>query len=206
MKTYRDYLAESKKTFSYRVKVADCDLTPEIREKLESTLDAYQLINITKPKSMPITRYREFPTLGPVSCNQFEVEFNYPCLADQVRQTIHAGTGIPLQHIFVVDPAVDQMDADPVSNQEDGAVLGKDLPKSDGSAQDVVGDKHVSSLLKELGKDKYNGGEQYKGVNDDILAKSVPAEKAAKTSDQYPQNTTSVLGAHKVKTPSPKGK
>jgi hypothetical protein len=58
------------------------------------------------------------------------------------------------------------------------------------------------SLLKELGKSK-SVGEQKKGINDTILAKSVPTEtlkdKPAK------QNNTSAVGSKKVKLPTAKG-
>jgi hypothetical protein len=63
-----------------------------------------------------------------------------------------------------------------------------ELPTTDG--QDHVGDKKVASFLKELEKAKH-GGDQHKGINDEILAKSMPQEKAAKTTNSSPQNNRS---------------
>ena len=80
------------------------------------------------------------------------------------------------------------------------ALLGKEYENN--SNQDKVGDKQVMSLLKDLQKSK-NNGEQYKGVNDQLLAKSAPTEKASSVSDKIGNN--SPLG--KVSNPDPrKGK
>jgi hypothetical protein len=191
MKTFKDYLTESKRSYSFRVKIADCDLDDEMLDKIEKALSAYQLNDITKPKSQPVSRYREFAKLGPVGCEMMEVVTNYPAIPPQVQQSIHAATGIPLDHIYVADLMSDNMEIDPVSDHEEAPILTKDYKGND-SAQSVVGLHRVESLLKELGKEKH-GGEQHKGVNDNILAKSIPAEKAAKTSDKAPQNNKSVL-------------
>lgn len=56
-------------------------------------------------------------------------------------------------------------------------MLGKDYDKVNN--QKLVGDKGVASFLKELSKNK-QGLTQYKGVNDSILAKKAPVEKAVK--------------------------
>jgi hypothetical protein len=73
------------------------------------------------------------------------------------------------------------------------AILNK--PYETESAQDQVGGKKVLNFLKELGKISHNG-EQVKGVNDDILAKSSPEEKSAQTTDNM--GTTSPIGSNKA--------
>jgi hypothetical protein len=191
MKTFKEYLTESKRSYSFRVKVADCDLDGDMLDKIEKAMSAYQLIDISKPKRMPIERVREFAKLGPVGREMFEISTAYPTIPPQIQQSIHTATGIPLDHIYVADLMSDEAEIDPVSDHEEAPILTKDYSGND-SAQSVVGLKRVDSLLKELGKEKH-GGEQHKGVNDNILAKSIPAEKAATTSDKAPQNTKGVL-------------
>jgi hypothetical protein len=191
MKTFKEYLTESKRSYTFRVKVADCDLDGNMLDKIEKSMSAYQLIDISKPKRTPIARTREFVSLGPVGKETFEVSTAYPAIPPQIQQSIHAATGIPLDHIYVADLMYDDMEHDPVSDHEEAPILTKDYPGND-TAQSVVGMHRVESLLKELGKDKH-GGDQHKGVNDAILAKTMPAEKAATTSDQAPQNNKSVL-------------
>jgi hypothetical protein len=50
------------------------------------------------------------------------------------------------------------------------------------SARDSVNEKHISSFLKDLAKVKH-AGEEYKGVNDAILASKVPSEKPSASSE-----------------------
>lgn len=189
MKPYKEYLAESKKTFSFRVRIADCDLTPEINEKIETALAAFDLIDKTAAKRLPPQRRPEFYQMGPVECHQFEITVNYPANPEGVRNVISQGAGISAQRIFVTLPNSEPEMFNAKSSTEDSPVLTKEeLPTNNG--QDHVGDKKVGSFLKELEKVKH-GGEQHKGINDEILAKSMPQEKAAKTTNDSPQNNRS---------------
>ena len=71
-------------------------------------------------------------------------------------------------------------------------------------SQSIVGDGAVYSVLKELGKNKHQGT-QYKGVNDQLLAKKAPSEKTsacAKTDKSI--GTTSPIGSKQVTLPTAK--
>lgn len=189
MKPYKEYLAESRKTFNFRVRIADCDLTPEVNEKIESALAAFDLVDKTAAKRLPPQRRPEFYQMGPVECHQFEITVNYPANPEGVRSVISQGAGIAAQKIFVTLPNAEPAMYNEKSSTEDSPILTKEeLPSNNG--QDHVGDKKIGSFLKELEKVKH-GGEQYKGTNDEILAKSVPQEKAAKTTNDSPQNNRS---------------
>jgi hypothetical protein len=74
-----------------------------------------------------------------------------------------------------IDDGVEAMNRIGTSTE---AILNK--PYETESAQDQVGDKKVLNFLKELGKISHKG-DQVKGVNDAILAKSSPEEKNADT-------------------------
>ena len=76
-----------------------------------------------------------------------------------------------------------------------------EIKKSDLS----IGDKKISSLLKELSKaSKDSQPTQYKGVNDKILAKSAPKEKAAASAKS--ETSKSVLTGQKGNPDPRKGK
>jgi hypothetical protein len=202
MKKFTDYLMESKRSYTFRVQLANCNLDAEVLERIERALSAYRLSDITKPKSMPVCNCREFATLGPVERHQFDATTDYPAIPPQVQQSIHAHTGIPLQQIYVTNSFFEGDDEWEVetSDKEDSPILLQPEMKSQ-TAQDSVGDKHVGSLLAELEKQKH-GGTQYTGVNDQILAKEVPAEASAKTSLDFPMNNKSVLKSNTA----PRGK
>lgn len=201
MKTYKEYLSESKKTFSFRVRIADCDMSPEVSEKIETALKAFDLVDKTAVKTLPVSRRPEFAQLGPVDCCQFDISVNYPTNPEGIRNVISQGAGIAAQKIVAFVPGSEPEAFNVKSTDEDGPILNNDeYPASNN--QDTVGDKRVGSLIKELSKAKYSG-EQHKGVNDEILAKNIPQEKAAKTTNQIPQGTKSVIGSTKMNNPDP---
>lgn len=191
MKTFKTYLQESVKTYSFRVRLADCECTAELMDKIEQALSAFKLVDITKPKSLPVSRSEEFYKLGAVGRHTFDVVTAYPANPPQVQQAIHNCCGVPLSHIYVANLLGDQMEALPISNNEEGAVLANnEYPKSDGKEQDHVGLKKIDSFLKELEKNR-GVASQYKGINDEILAKNEAKESASKTTNSLPQNNRS---------------
>jgi hypothetical protein len=193
MKKFKDYLTESTKTYSFRVRLADCDCNGELMDKIEQALSAYKLSDITKPKSMPIARCNEFYNLGPIGRHQFEATTMYPANPPLVQQAIHNSTGIPLTHIYVTTSSADEQDVlEELPPKAGGQALLSDpeLKQADTNAQDHVGLKKIDSLLKELEKNR-GTMTQYKGINDDILAKNEPKEKSAKTSADAAQNNRS---------------
>ena len=206
MKTFKEHLTESKRTYSFRVKIADTKLDNDILNRIERGLSAYNLADITKPKSLPISNCREFAKLGPVGREMFDIVTNYPSIPPQIQQTIHSATGIPLIQIYVTTPLQDEeeeaVEAAPKHTKSGKALLADtDLTQEDNDAQDHVGLNRIGSLLKDL---QNNRGTltPYTGVNDNILAKDEPKEKDAKTSDKAPQNNKSVLKPNT----SPRGK
>jgi hypothetical protein len=200
MKNFKEYLVESKRTYDFRVRVADCELDSEHMASIERGLKAFDLADISKPKSQPIAHTKEFANLGPVARKQFEIKLNYPTTPAGVLQAIHQSSGIPAQQIVVRTTLEDDMPEDETSG--DGTVnIGNDELKDQSGAQDHVGLKRVDSLLKELSASRHEP-DQHKGANDSILANSVPKEKTAKTTADAPQNNKSVVTPNKT----PRGK
>ena len=196
MKAFKKYLAESHRTFDFRVRIADHELGDEVLDKIERGLAAFDLVDISKPKSQPIAVTREFHTLGPVARQQFEVKLNYPATAEAVRAVIHSSAGINPCCIVVRGTLEDEIVGSELHvHPEESLKPGEDNFKEDDQAQEHVGLKRVDSLLKELQKNR-SEPQQVKNVNDDILATSLPKEKAAKTTADIPQNNKSPVNSN----------
>ena len=93
MKTFKDYLTESKRSYGFRVKIADTDLDGDVLDKIERALSAYQLNDITKPRRGPVSRYKEFAKLGPVGCEMLDVVTNYPGRLYLIPQNVFFDAG-----------------------------------------------------------------------------------------------------------------
>jgi hypothetical protein len=202
MKSFKEYLTESKKVYEFKVKIAG-DCPKDCTEKIKLALSQYQLESCSGGKRTPIQeRQVDFPEHANVNVTVFDVCTCYPATSLQIKNSI-AETLKMSGALIKVRNAMEEREL--AINNANAAKSGKSVLEADYEKEDnqkLVGDKHTMSLLKELGKSK-SVGEQKKGINDTILAKSVPTEtlkdKPAK------QNNTSAVGSKKVKLPTAKG-
>jgi hypothetical protein len=86
MKNFKDYLAESERTYSYRIKVVG-DVAPDFIKMLEEKLKQFDPVKISAVKKTPIQlKPADFPAHANQSVNSMDVEFRYPAIEPQVQQ------------------------------------------------------------------------------------------------------------------------
>lgn len=196
MKSFKEYLTESKKVYEFKVKIAG-ECPKGCAALIKQALAQYDVAGCSAGKGAPIQeQYEEFPGLSNIELTVFDVSTNYPVNSLQVRTAISEYVNLPMSNV-VVRTAGEQAEHG-INHEHDGksgtALLGTEYEKSNN--QDLVGEKHMMSFLKDLGKTKHTG-EQYTGVNDVLLAKKGPAEKAAE--DNAKPGTVSAIGSKKIK-------
>jgi hypothetical protein len=209
MKSFIEYLYESQeaKKYAFKVKIAG-DLPEHCEDVMETALQQYQVCKFSKGKSTPIqASLLDFPTAKNASMTVFEVELDYPTTSAVLSEILANATGISRDCILVRTPLEEaNIELETANlNEKDGddtALLSQDYEKSNN--QDLVGEKYVSSFLKDLSKaSKESQLTQYKGVNEKLLAKTTPKEKSAKAEKLGPAK--SIFGS--VDNPDPrKGK
>jgi hypothetical protein len=199
MKSFTEYLTESKeeKKYSFKIKIAG-DLPENCEDVMETALQKYQVAKFTKTKTTPIqAKLRDFPTMENAQVNIFEVELEYPTTSSVLTNYMIEQTGLTAERIKVRSPLEDaesELNAEHLE-VDAKALLTQDYQKENN--QNTVGDKGISNFLKDLAKGRKEQV-QYKGVNDAILAKKSPKEKAQ---DQAkPSAGTSPIGSAKGKT------
>ena len=85
MKSFTEFLTESKKTYPFKIGVAG-DLPENFVDMLETCLEKYNLSNLSTGKKTPIQeRPLDFPQLENMEVTYFEAEVNYPTTS-QVMQ------------------------------------------------------------------------------------------------------------------------
>jgi hypothetical protein len=200
MKSFTEYLMESKeeKKYSFKIKIAG-DLPENCEDVMETALQKYQVSKFTKTKTTPIqAKLRDFPTMENSQVSIFDVELEYPTTSAVLTNYMLEQTGLTAERIKVRSPAEDaesELNAEHLEEDDAKALLTQDYQKENN--QNTVGDKGVSNFLKDLAKIRKEQV-QYKGVNDAILAKKSPKEKAQ---DQAkPSAGTSPIGSAKGKT------
>lgn len=202
MKSFKSYLTESTKVYEFRIKLA-CEMDKEAEGKLKAALEAYQLDSFKAGKHLPIAEHIDFPQCGPTEVNVYEVALHYPVIENQLRQLVTEKTGIPLACIRVIPGYKTSPYEAILAGQEQSkeykqgdAVLDQADMVTEAPAEDLVGDKRVPSLIKEL-----EDSRKYKYE----FAASEAGD--AKTTNELPQGNTSPVGSQQNKIPSPvKGK
>ena len=202
MKSFKEYLIESKQNYEFKVKIAG-DCPKDCTMLIKRGLSKFNVENCSSGKSTPIQETQvDFPSLKNVGITVFDVETTYPATSAEIAALIAEHCGISLGSVKVRN--LKEQEEEELNNANADAtgeslLATEELEEVDG--QKLVGDKHTMSLLKELQKNKKELT-QYKGVNDKILAKKAPSEKQEKT--KIKQNSKSPVGSKQVTLPTAK--
>jgi len=173
MKSFKEYLIESKKVYEFKVKIAG-DCPKDCGEQIHASLSEFHVASVGKGRSTPIQeRQAEFPEQRNTSMTVFDVATNYPATNEQIRDRVASGLAVALSHVKVRNMAEEkefeinhEYDAKP-----NGAIVGTDY--TPGSNSDLHSEQFKMNFLKDLNKEKHQGT-QVKGYNDQILAGSAP--------------------------------
>ena len=204
MKSFKQYIIESKQTYEFKIKLAG-DYEKDAVGKIKEALAKYNVESCSSGKRAPIQESPvDFPEHSNINVTIFDVVVTYPTTSAQIRENIAEKLGITSSCVKVRstgDLAEEEINHE-FDEKSGESLLTKDYDASNN--QKLVGDSRTMELLKELSKTK-NCGEQVKGYNDQILAKSMPSEKLDGPAQKAAkQNTVSPVGSRKVKLPTAK--
>ena len=86
MKNFKDYLAESERTYNYRIKMVG-DLPSEFYNSLKGKLSQFDPLKIGSIKTTPIqAKPADFPAFENEKVTSFDVKFRYPAIEPQIKQ------------------------------------------------------------------------------------------------------------------------
>lgn len=192
MKSFREFLTESAKTYDFRIKIAG-DVSDQHMEAMEQSLEKYGLESLSKPKRTPIQEHpQDFPDVTNSEVSIMELVVNYPATPRDIKENICSCTRLPESHVRVYnanDPTESDREIEVAQEEQEYEVqLTAPYPKT---KTDGFGDKHTKQFLKGLKsvfKTKAAGG-------------STP--KASTTND-LPQGKSSPVGSNKATMPTVK--
>lgn len=170
MKTFKEYLAESKKVYNFKIKVAG-ELPENFQEELKTRLDRCKVATFEKVKTTPIQATPlDFPDHPNTEVTIFEVICEYPITSPEIANDIRE-IGIP-ESCFRVRGAGEPTEQEQVLAQAEPsgeALLADSQYKEAGKVKvkDYFGDDFNKSFLKDLEKTskqtkKENGQGEYK--------------------------------------------
>lgn len=193
MKSFTEYLVESKRVYEFKIKIAK-DCPKDCTALIKSALAEFHVESCSAGKTTPIQETQiEFPNHPNVAVTIFDVATNYPATSLQIANMIAEKLRFSKGDIRVRNMKEEEELAinNKNSTKSGKSVLTADYENSDN--QGLVGEKKKENFLKELTKTKKEL-EQVKGVNDTLLAKKVPVEKQPKQSKTKSTGNKSPIG------------
>jgi len=193
MKSFTEYLVESKRVYEFKIKIAK-DCPKDCTTLIKSALAEFHVESCSAGKTTPIQETQiEFPNHPNVAVTIFDVATNYPATSLQIANMIAEKLRFSKSDVRVRNMKEEEELS--INNQNatksGKSVLTTDYENSDN--QELVGEKKKENFLKELTKTKKEL-EQVKGVNDTLLAKKVPVEKQPKQSKTKSTGNKSPIG------------
>ena len=152
MKTFKEYLSESKKQYDFRVKVAG-DFTTEQEDTLKTLLGRYSLSGFKKTAKTPIQQLPlDFPQVKNCEVSIYEVSVDYPTTQHELTEYLTAELGVNKQNLVVRKPGEPTEEYQTPVEPREGALLDDPDYKESGNAQfeDYYGDKYNTGFVKEL--------------------------------------------------------
>jgi hypothetical protein len=188
MKSFTEYLTESKKQYDFRIKIAG-DMSAEKEDTMKRLLGRFTNENTLtgfKKSKTPIQAVPlDFPQVKNCEVNIYEITLDFPTTQHELTEYLAAELGINKQYLVVRRPGEPSEEYQTPAEERQGALLNDPDYKEAGSPQfeDYYGDKYNTGFVKEL---------------NDILklqrkerGEEIPTEGAAKyNTDAEPSNTS----------------
>jgi hypothetical protein len=86
MRHFKEYLAESERTYNYRIKIVG-DTGPDFIKQLEDKLKQFDPVKFGRGKTTPVQlKPADFPKHSNDSVTSIDVEFRYPAIEPQIKE------------------------------------------------------------------------------------------------------------------------
>jgi hypothetical protein len=185
MKNFQQYLAESERTYNYRIKIVG-DVAPDFIRQLEDRLKQFDVVKITKPKTTPVQlKPADFPKHSNDSVTSMDVEFRYPAIEPQIKQIAQLMFLDPNRIIMLTVPHEESVDSEreQVEKQNKNLLTDTDYPAPDAEQQALSADYSAPYDQHAVLKNAYRSDFTVAGGK----------TPAAKTTNDLPMGNTSPM-------------
>lgn len=191
MKKFQEYLAESERTYNYRIKIVG-DTPPGFVKELEEKLKQFEIVKISAPKTTPVqSKPADFPAFANDRVTHMDVEFRYPAIEPQIKQLAQLLMFDPNRIRMLTTPYEDSMNTerDKIEDQNKDLLTDTDFPAPD---------QEQKALYKDYSTE-YNNHAVLKNAYRSDFTVAGGKTPAAKTTNDLPMGNTSPMS--KIKLP-----
>ncbi len=194
MKTFAEYLTESKHTYNYRIKIAgdvDSGFMSEFKEKLKQ----FDVVSMTTPKKTPVQKeLKDFPQYNNESMTFMDVVFNYPATPPQITQIVQLLGMDPNRVIMQDTKYADSIDQERDTQESESKNL---LTDTDYPAPN----KEQKALSKDYATGPYDHAVVKNAYKSDFTVAGGKTPPAV-TSNEFPMGDKSPVGTTKNRLPA----
>ena len=191
MKNFRSYLAESERTYNYRIKIVG-DIPAGFYNELKSRLAQFDPESVGDQKSTPIqAKPADFPAFENEKVTSFDVKLRYPAIEPQIKQIARL-LGLDENKIIMQTSVFDDNNAEYQEKLEaqPDPVLTAPYPADDAKQKELIKDYSADPFDHAVLKNAYRSNFEIAG------GKTRPAE----TTNQLPMGDDSPM-THAEKRP-----
>ena len=191
MKNFQQYLAESERTYNYRIKIVG-DVDTNWIKQLEEKCKQFDIVKWGSTKTTPVQmKPADFPKHANDSVTSFDVEFRYPAIEPQIKQLAQLLWLDPNRIIMLTTPHEESMDVErtQIEDQNKDLLTNTDYPAPDAEQQ---------ALSNDYSADPYKHAVLQNAYRSDFTVAGGKTPDATTTND-LPMGTTSPMT--KVKRP-----
>jgi hypothetical protein len=154
MKKFHHYLAESERTYDYRIKILG-DVPPTFIKDLEQKLEQFDIVKMSGKKTTPVQRLlKDFPNEENDMVTSVDVSFRYPAIEPQIQQLAQLLGFNPNRIRLLTQPYVDSIDNEisEINTQNKDLIADTDYPAPNAEQQalkkDYSGDPYKHAVLQ----------------------------------------------------------
>jgi len=187
MKKFQEYLAESERTYNYRIKIVG-ETPPGFIKDLEEKLKQFDIVKISDVKTTPVqAKPADFPAFENDRVSHMDVEFRYPAIEPQIQQLAQLLMFDPNRIRMLTTPYEDSMDQErsEVEAQNKNLLTDTDFPAPNKEQKalykDYSAEYNNHAVLKNAYRSDFTvaGGKtpEAKTTNDLPMGKNSPMSK-----------------------------
>jgi len=184
MKPFAKYLAESERTYTYRIKVIG-DVPEGFFKELEDKCAQFDVVKMSKPKNTPVRRViPDFPAFPNQPMSIVDVEFKYPAIEPQIKQLAQLLGMDPNRIVMNTDGYEDSLNIENNKIEDENKdLLDSPYPAPDAEQKALKKDYATGPYDHEVLKNAYR-------TNFTVAGGKTPA---AKTTNELPMGDTSPM-------------
>lgn len=186
MKHFREYLSESERVYSYRIKFvgdAPADFVKALNEKLQQ----FDPVKIGDTKETPVMpRSTDFPKFPNEKVTMYDVEFRYPAIEPQIKQLAQLLGFDPNRIVMLTSAHCDKMvdELDRIDTENKDLLADTDFPADTQEQKDLIKDYSAPYDEHAVLKNAYRS---------DFTIAGSPGTKPATTTNDYAVGTKSPM-------------